>query len=261
MNNSRKEHIKMTDDQILKARLKDLAKTSYNQNIYTYSNFLSMEEQALLDDIRDDISYIKHTCFGGNELSERQIIEFGSEEEFGYPGHFPIALIKITPLLAKFSDDLNHRDFLGALMNLGIERNVLGDILIKDNTAYVFCLEKIADFICDNLTKVKHTNVKCEITRLDIPALTPTLVDEEFPVASLRLDGIIASLIKCSRKEALSLFEEKRVTLNGHVTGRNSTLLKAGDVFSIRGHGKFIFDHASGNTRKGKVYVHIKRYI
>lgn len=251
----------MTEDKIVNARLTDLAKTAYNQNIYTYSTFLSLEEQSLLNEIEDDIAYIHHTLWGGNELAERQVIEFGSVDEFGYEGHFPITLIKITPLLAKFSDDLNHRDFLGALMNLGIERNVLGDIMIKDNTAYVFCLEKIADFICDNLTKVKHTNVKCEITELDVPTLTPTLVDEEFPVASLRLDGIIASLIKCSRKEALSLFEEKRVTLNGKVTGRNSTILKDGDVFSVKGYGKFIFDHAGGSTRKGKIYVNIKKYI
>ena len=251
----------MTDEQILKAHLSDLARSAYQQNIYTYSNFLSPDELSLLDDIADDISYISHTCFGGNELSERQVVGFGSEKDFGYPGQFPISVIRITPLLAKFSDDLNHRDFLGALMHLGIERDVLGDIIIKDNTAYVFCLNKIADFICDELTKVKHTNIKCEITDLDIPALAPTLVDVEFPVSSLRLDGVIASLIKCSRKEALSLFEERRVTLNGKITGRNSTLLKDGDVFSVRGHGKFIFDHAGGNTRKGKTYVHIKKYI
>ena len=251
----------MTDEQILKAHLSDLARSAYQQNVYTYSNFLSPDELSLLEDIADDISYISHTCFGGNELSERQIVGFGSEKDFGYPGQFPISVIRITPLLAKFSDDLNHRDFLGALMHLGIERDVLGDIIIKDNTAYVFCLNKIADFICDELTKVKHTNIKCEITDLDIPALAPTLVDVEFPVSSLRLDGVIASLIKCSRKEALSLFEERRVTLNGKITGRNSTLLKDGDVFSVRGHGKFIFDHAGGNTRKGKTYVHIKKYI
>ena len=251
----------MTDEQILKAHLSDLARSAYQQNVYTYSNFLSPDELSLLEDIADDISYISHTCFGGNELSERQIVGFGSEKDFGYPGQFPISVIRITPLLAKFSDDLNHRDFLGALMHLGIERDVLGDIIIKDNTAYVFCLNKIADFICDELTKVKHTNIKCEITDLDIPALAPTLVDVEFPVSSLRLDGVIASLIKCSRKEALSLFEERRVTLNGKITGRNSTLLKDGDIFSVRGHGKFIFDHAGGNTRKGKTYVHIKKYI
>ena len=251
----------MDETQIIKGRLIDLAKRAYQQNIYTYSNFLSLAEQSILDDIRDDISYIHYECFGGNELSERQVVGFGSEEDFGYPGHFPIAVVKISPLLEKFSDNLNHRDFLGALMHLGIERDQLGDILVKEKTAYLFCLEQMADYICKELTKVKHTNVKCEITDMDILALQPTLVDEEFPVASLRLDGILAALLKCSRKEALAFFTDKKVTLNGHVTGRNSILLKEGDVFSVRGHGKFIFESAGGNTRKGKIYVHIKRYV
>ena len=251
----------MNEDQILKGRLTDLARRAYQQNIYTYSNFLSIAELSVLEDIKEDISYIHCECFGENELCERQIVGFGSEEDFGYPGHFPIAVIKVSPLLEKFSDSLNHRDFLGALMHLGLERDTLGDIFVKEKTAYIFCLENIADYICKELTKVKHTNVKCELTDMNIPALKPTLADEAFPVASLRLDGIIASLLKCSRSEALSFFEDKKVTLNGHVTGRNSTLLKEGDIFSVRGHGKFIFSGSGGNTRKGKIYVHIKRYI
>ncbi len=251
----------MTEEQILKGRLSDLAKRAYNQNIYTYSNFLSLAELAVFEDIRSNLSYIHCESFGGNELCQRQMVQFGSEDEFGYPGTYPIAVLKATPLLAKFSDDLNHRDFLGALMNLGIERETLGDIILKDNTAYIFCLERIADYICDELTKVKHTNIMCQKTEMDIPALTPTLVDVEFPVASLRLDGIIANLLKCSRKDALAFFEERKVTLNGRITGRNSVLLKEGDIFSIRGHGKFIFNHTGGTTRSGKIYVHIQKYV
>jgi RNA-binding protein YlmH len=251
----------MTEEQILKGRLSDLAKRAYNQNIYTYSNFLSASELSLLDDIREEISYVHWETFGGNELCERQIVGFGSEEEFGYAGSFPIVVVKVSPLLEKFGEALNHRDFLGALMHLGIERDTLGDILVKEKDAYIFCLDTIADYICKELTKVKHTNVKCEITTTDIPALTPTLVDEEFPVCSLRLDGILASLLKCSRSEALSFFEDKKVTLNGRVTGRNSISLKEGDIFSVRGYGKFIFAGTGGSTRKGKIYVHVKRYV
>lgn len=230
----------MNEEQILKGRLSDLAKRAYQQNVYTYSSFLSPAELSILEDIRKDISYIHVETFGGNVLCQRQVAGFGSEADFGYPGHFPISVIKASPLLEKFSDSLNHRDFLGALMHLGIERDTLGDILLKENTAYIFCLDNIADYICKELTKVKHTSIKCEITDMDIPALQPVLVNKEFPVASLRLDGILASLLKCSRKEALSLFEDKRVMLNGRITSRNSILLKEGDVFSVKGHGKFI---------------------
>ena len=251
----------MTDEQILKGRLLDLAKRSYQQNIYTYSNFLSIAQLALLEEIEEDISYIHYETFGGNELCERQIVAFGSAKEFGYEGHFPISIIMVSPLLDKFSEMLNHRDFLGALMNLGIERDTLGDIIVKEKRAYIFCLNKIADYICKELTKVKHTNVQCNIIEADIPALKPTLVPLEFPVASLRLDVILASLLKCSRSESISYFEEKRVTLNGKITGRNSILLKDGDVFSVRGHGKFIFDGCGGNTRKGKTYIRIHKYV
>lgn len=251
----------MNGEQLLKGRLADLAKRSYQQNIYTYSSFLSVSELNLLDELREELSYIHWECYGGNELCERQLVQFGSEEEFGYPGHYPIVVIQVTPLLEKFSESLNHRDFLGALMHLGIERNTLGDIWIKEKTAYIFCLESIADYISSELTKVKHTNVKCEITEPDIPAFTPRLVDEEFPVTSLRLDNILAALLKCSRSEALSFFTDKKVTLNGRTTGRNNITLKDGDVFSVRGHGKFIFEGTGGSTRKGKIYVHIKRYV
>lgn len=251
----------MTEEQILKGRLADLAKRAFNQNIYTYTNFLSAAELTWLEEMREELSYIHCETFGGNELAERQIAGFGSEEEFGYAGAFPISVVKVSPLIEKFSDTLNHRDFLGALMHLGIERDTLGDILIKEKTAYIFCLDSIAGYICSELTKVKHTNVKCEITDMDIPALTPVLVDEEFPVTSLRLDGIIAGLLKCSRSEALSFFEDKRVTLNGRITGRNSISLKDGDIFSVRGHGKFIFVGSGGSTRKGKIYVHIQKYV
>ena len=251
----------MTEEQILKGRLSDLAKRAYNQNIYTYSNFLSLAEQSILEELRAEISYIHIELNGGGELCERQMAGFGSEEEFGYPGEFPIKVVMVSPLLEKFSDDLSHRDFLGALMHLGIERDTLGDIIVKEKTAFIYCLPQIAEYICKELTKVKHTNVKCKIVETDIPALKPATIEETFPVASLRLDVILSALLKCSRKEALALFENKQVTLNGHVTGRNSISLNNGDIFSVRGHGKFIFDHAGGNTRKGKVYVHIQRYV
>lgn len=251
----------MNNEQILKGRLMDLAKRAYTQNIYTYSNFLSLEELGIVYEMAEELSYIPMEANGGYESAQRQIIGFGSEEIFGYPGEFPISVIKITPLMEKFSDTLSHRDYLGSIMNLGIERDTLGDILIKDKTAYLICLNSIAEYIMENLTKIKHTNVKCEITSSDIPELKPTFREENFPVASLRLDGIIAQLTKCSRKETLSFFTDKKVTLNGKITGRNSITLKEGDVFSVRGYGKFIFEGAGGNTKKGKIYVHIKRYV
>lgn len=251
----------MNAEQVLKGRILDLAKKSYQQNVYTYTHFLSVDEQTAINEFKDDFSYIDYSFYGGHELSERQILRFGSAKDLGYEGVFPISTICITPLIEKFGETLSHRDYLGALMNLGIERDRIGDILIKEKTAYLFCLNSIADYILEHLTKIRHTSVKCEVVNNDIPELRPTFKEESFPVASLRLDGIIAYLTKCSRKETLSFFTDKKVTLNGITTGRNSINLKEGDVFSVRGYGKFIFVGTGGNTRKGKIYVQVKRYL
>lgn len=255
----------MNEIDLLKSRLKDLANRSYNQNIYTYSGFLTPAELVVLDELRDEIKYVDYTVFGGYEMAERQIVSFGSQRALGYEGIWPIKIIKVEPLIDKFADELSHRDFLGAVMNLGIERNVFGDILVKDGKrAYIFATDTIAEFIMDNLTKIKHTNVKTSIVEPEsdnMDDLKPTLVDLNVIVASPRFDAIVGGATKVSRSDALDLFRSKKVTLNGRLCERNSMTLKDGDVFSIRGYGKFMFCGSGNETRKGRVYVKLKRYV
>ena len=116
----------------------------------------------------EQLSFAGYTIFGGRESCDRVMIAFGNEADCGYAPAFPICTMKVSAVSDKFSDDLNHRDFLGALMNLGIEREMVGDILItesthsgKHNNAYIFCVDTVADYIAENLTKIRHTNVKC----------------------------------------------------------------------------------------------------
>ena len=253
----------MNEEQVLKARLKDLADRSYKQNIYTYSAFLNPSEIALFNDLKNEMSYVKSTVYGGADICERQLVQFGSASEFGYEGVWPISVLLIEPLIEKFSDDLNHRDFLGAIMNLGVERNVIGDILVKDKKrAYIFCLDSIADFLKQEITKIKHTNVKCSILSVydEINDLKPTLIDMNIIVASPRFDAIVASANHLSRNESLNLFKAKLVSLNGAICENNSMTLKAGDIFSVRGYGKFCYVGSGNETRKGRIYIHLQKY-
>ena len=251
----------MTEEQVLTGRLKDLAKRAYDKNVYTYSPFLSLSEQALFDTIRGDLSFIYYSLDGGYEMAERKVAGFGSEEMFGYRGAFPISVIKVSPVAEKFGEELNHRDYLGSLMNLGIRRDTLGDILIKGKTAFIFCLEEVSEFIIQNLIRIRHTQVSCE--RVDAVEFEyrPELACESYPVSSLRFDVIIAAACKLSRKEVLGFFERNEVQRNGRVTTENAVSLNAGDVFSVRGKGKFILDSIGGTTKKGKIYINIKRYL
>lgn len=253
----------MNEEQLLKARLKDLAFKSYKQNIYTYSSFLTPAELAVLDSMREELSYVDYETYGGAFLCERQMVGFGSEASLGYAGVWPIHIVKVEPLIDKFSDALSHRDFLGALMHLGIERSVLGDIIVRDGKrAYVFCQDSISDYIIENLTKIKHTNVKCTLTDADadIGDLTPNLIDISCIVSAPRFDAVIAVLAKCSRSEAVRLFQTGKVTLNGRLCERNSMTLKDGDIFSVRGYGKYQYCGTGSETRKGRIYIHLKQY-
>ena len=157
----------MTEEELTKKRLSEHAARAYNNNYYTYTPFLGLAEQTILKQamrIDDNIKSTKVTLCGGAEGVERVVAAFGDEEAFGYPPEFPIKCLKIEPLQQKFADRLSHRDFLGSLMNLGIERETIGDIIIYENTGYIFCLETMADFITENLTRIRHTTVACRVT-------------------------------------------------------------------------------------------------
>lgn len=250
-----------TDDRIFINRIKDLANVTYTQNRYTFSHFLTIDEQGLIDQIESEIRHVPHELYGGNECCERQIIKFGSLDTLGYEEDYPITVLLIEPLIDKFSDDLNHRDFLGALMNLGIERHVLGDIILKGKKAYVFCLNEIADYVISELTRVKHTSIKITKVSGEASDLKRELEDFELLVSAPRFDAVVAAITKLSRGKAAELFREKKVLLNNRVCENNSLALKSGCTISIRGYGKFIYLGEGGKTRKDRVYLHMQRYV
>lgn len=250
------------EEQQLKNRIKDLADKSFRQNTYAFTGFLGLSEQDVFWKLAEgkDLQFANWQLWGGYEEAERKVVRFGSMEELGYEEEYPIVCVHIQPLLAKFADNLNHRDFLGALMNLGIERSTLGDIRVVEKEAYLYCLTSIADYICENLDKVKHTNVKCTIVEeaADIPQEEPQEMEVLLP--SMRLDACLAKVYKESRNAILDMFRTGKVYVNGKLCENNSKQLKEGDVVNLRGYGKFIFDGLQHETKKGRLNVKIRIY-
>ena len=124
----------MSDEgELIKKRLIELHERAERSSYYTYTDFLGLMEQSLLVEA---LGFAKYKAFGGAVGAERVVVRFGNEEDIGYDEPFPISILKITPKSQKFADKLSHRDFLGSLMNLGIERRCLGDIAIIDNAIY-----------------------------------------------------------------------------------------------------------------------------
>ncbi|MCD8217132.1 MAG: YlmH/Sll1252 family protein [Clostridiales bacterium] len=251
----------MQEEQALKRRILDLANRCYQSNVYTFSGFLNQGDQALFYEMEREVSFVPWTLFGGGEDCERRILRFGSEEMLGYEEEFPISCLVVQPLMQKFADNLTHRDFLGALMNLGIERDVLGDIIVKDNVGYVFCEDAMAAFLQEHLDKVKHTSVLCEITKECPAAARPVFSEEELVVSAERCDAVAAKVYNLSRSQSIRLFQAKKVFVNGRQFENNSGALKPGDAVSVRGFGKFIFDGCLNETKKGRIRVKIRRYV
>lgn len=249
------------EEDFIKKRIRDLANQSYHTGQYTYTSFLTPTEQDLYFQMEQELGMVKGMLFGGVDGCERQILRFGDEESLGYDTGFPICCIEIIPVLPKFSDSLSHRDFLGALMNLGIERNTLGDIMQRENTAYLFCLEKMADFIVENLDRIKHTSVKCRRLEQMPEAVKPQREPVHLVVPSLRMDVVIAKLYHLSRSQSIHLFQEKKVFVNGRQMEGNSAALKEKDIVSVRGYGKFQCDGVTGETKKGKLNLQLSRYV
>ena len=241
-------------------RFEDLLERSRKNNTYYFSDFLSQADAALVWSVAGEGEV---RLFGGAEGTERNVARFGSPEDFGYEVDFPIVALCVEPLNAKFADKLTHRDFLGALMNLGIDRAVIGDIFVNDATAYIFALEKIAPFIEESLTRVKHTSVKTHaISIAEIPeGIKPKLTPMEVIVPSLRLDVIIAKCYNLARGKAKGMFDEGQVFLNSRQCENPSAAIKADDTLSVRGYGKLIFREITHETKKGNIVIKVEKYV
>jgi len=196
--------VQVKEEKLLESRLRDLAERSYKQSVYTFSSFLGLSEQDLFHRMERSVLHASPLLFGGYEGAERVMLRFGNEADFGYVQDFPICCVHIRPLSDKFGENLSHRDFLGALMNLGIERDTLGDIRTGEKDAYLFCQETVVELICEELRQVRHTTVVCE--RVDCLAEVPKEEPEELviQVASERIDAVIAKTYHMSREEALN---------------------------------------------------------
>lgn len=233
-------------------RANDLLERSYAKNIYTYSDFLTSAEQA---EVLSAIGKSAVEFFGGCDFAERKKARFGREEDISSTSDYSLAILKISPKGMKFAEDITHRDVLGATLNLGIERGKIGDIYAKNSEAYVVADEKVKPLIISELKKVGRNPV--EITEADeIPeSFRPERQEKRVSVAATRADAIVGGAFGLSRDDSSSLFKKARVSVNGKDFSDGSKKLKAGDVVSVRGYGKFAFKGEDGESRKGKTFV------
>lgn len=248
------------EEVMLQKRLIELSTLSYKRDIVTFSDFLNLNELNILHTTPKDLFPSRYETYGGYEPAERQMVAFLPDALY-YDYQYPISVLRISPANRKFAEELSHRDFLGGILHLGIERSCLGDLLVEDSVCHVFVTDTMADFICEQLTRIRHTVVKTEKIDGESFSFTPRLETVKGTVASVRLDTVLSVAFPLSRSRMTGLVEGGKVFVNGKLITSNGYRLKEGDIISVRGMGKLVYQGVLSETKKGRQYIQVGKYI
>ena len=202
--------------------------------------------------------------YGGYPEAERKILIFLpsylSQEDVvqAEEGDLqPLSCLRIAPKSEKFAAKMGHRDYLGALLGLGIERERIGDILVGENDAYVYIRKENEGFLVSSLKEVGRNKVSAVPADLLSCPYRPEMEERSFSVPSPRLDAILSGAFRLSREQAKQEIESGNVFCTSSPS-RADAHPKPGEHISLRGKGKFLYLGEAGASKKGKSIVKIK---
>ena len=166
----------MNEQELCRKRLLDLSRQADRKGIVLFSDFLNLNEQNIFHSLQKEL-YTTAELSGGYEQAERQMVAF-IPDALCYEWSYPFVCIHAVPQYPKYAEKLTHRDVLGALMHLGLDRSKIGDIVLLENDIYIFCSETISDFIMDQFTQIRHTIrlSKMSVPLKSIPFLRNTMI-------------------------------------------------------------------------------------
>ena len=257
---------------MLYARLDDLVQRA-DSGVLSYSCFLSEEQSAKAQRYLSAISD-RVVSFGGYREAERRMLfllppyasELCGESEnvlSDYFGEDKDRAIKALRIKGSGYRELSHRDYLGSLLALGLERDVIGDILPEDSfSATVFCSGRIAEFIVSSLQRV--ANDKVTVTKTEVGedfSREVKLQSKNSTVASARLDCVVGALCDLSRERAQELIKKENCQVDFILEVRPDRALTPPSVISVRGYGRFILRGFEGQTKKGRLKMVADKYI
>jgi len=253
------------EETLLQKRLIELSRTAYIRGIVTFSDFLNLNELNILHTTPKHLFQSHYVSYGGYGLSERQMVAFLPDALYVFPDvnalQYPIQILEISPQNRRFCEDLAHRDYLGAVMNLGIERCKLGDIMVDGSKALLFVREELAGYIMENLTRIRHTSVTVSISREFPDDYEPKYEEIKGTVASVRLDTVLSLAFPLSRSRITAYIEGAKVFVNGKLVTSNGYRLKEGDIISVRKMGRIVYDGVLSETKKGRYLTVVRKYI
>lgn len=238
------------------AHIADLQRLSLRSGVPRFSAFLSEREVRLAKYAAGS----QQPCFyGGYDGASRQVCGFtvGTyAHELEPDGIFPVCALTFT---FRKNDRLTHRDFLGAILGLGIKRELVGDILTAEGCAVVFVHETAEELVLQ-MDKAGRVGVSCERgMTVPLPRQQTKRIDTTVP--SLRLDCVVSSAANISRERSASLIRSGMVNADFSPCSNVSARVEENTVISIRGEGRFRLTEIRGETKKGRIHIVLEKYI
>jgi RNA-binding protein YlmH len=251
------------EERILLARAMDKLEAAEQKNIPACTAFLSPHESEAVSRLIAACGHPRHLFFGGYDGAERRVCLFlpdwmeDGRDAFDEDG--PLAALRATWYAG---DSLSHRDFLGALMGMGVTRESVGDILVGEGTCDLILLREVSGFLCQSMESAGR--VKLKLAPIALSELQPPQAQVKVirdTVAALRLDAVAAAGFSISRSKAADYISAGRVALNWQECAKPDRPVAQGDTISCRGLGKCVVTQVGGQSRKGRIMLVLERYI
>ncbi|MBQ8080652.1 MAG: hypothetical protein IJ240_02005 [Clostridia bacterium] len=238
-------------------RLDELCERATKRDTPQFSRFLDLSAQKEAE-IAARKASAEYLLFGGAEDCERRILGVG--RQIPSAEEFPIDCLRVAPKNRRFSAPLSHRDVLGTVMGLGLEREMIGDIVIREEAAYLFCVRSISPLLLEGLTRIGRSDTNCVLSEPPEGALRQTR-EVRLQVTSPRLDAVVAHLYRLSRGDVQNLLRQGKIAVDDLVRDKPDYQLKDGEILSVRGFGRARYVGIESLSKKGKNNLLIEIYV
>ncbi len=256
------------EDQLLVSKLLDKIEFCQKRNSVEYTDFLDIRQRGILEKILQFIKCTNYETYGGYENAERTMIILYPEKlekvfenkQFDYNTILQVIRIKLpNDMRGKY----NHRDYLGAVIKVGIKREKVGDILVSIDGADMIVSNDVADYLKTSLSELTRFS-KSEFEKVNLEDIYMAPQQTEIfniIIPSMRVDSVVSELIKTSRSKIIEIINQERVFVNCEVVLKNSKMLKENDKITVRGKGKFKVNKILNTTKRGNLVLEVEKYI
>ena len=256
------------DDRLLVSKLLNKIEFVNKRNSVGHTDFLDMRQRQLLERVMLELKISNYVATGGYKTAERTVLviypekleEIIKNDQFDYNTIFEVVRINLPNELKGM---YSHRDYLGAIIKIGMKREKVGDIITSKDGADLIVLKESEKYIISGLKELtrfsKAIFQSWGIEKLNIEEPKTQLIDIIIP--SMRIDSIVSEIIRTSRAKAVTIIKEERVFINQELVTKGAKEVKENDMITVRGKGRFKIGKIINNTRKGNLVLEVEKYV